>query len=252
MKTNGSKYIYAIIKSSKPCEFEVEGIGGRAEVHSVHFNSLAAVVSSSPIVKYPVSRDNILAHQKVIEKVMEKFTVLPVRFCTIAESQKDICEKVLKARHEEFKTLLGKMDDKVELGVRVMWANLEEIFKEVLKESPRIAQLKEEIISQPSEQKAYAGKIKIGELVKAALEEKKKEEAHELLGALKFLAEDYRENRILGDRNILNAAFLVKKDKEKMFDRKIEELEKIHGPRKKLTYIGPVPPYNFVEVVIHW
>lgn len=254
MKINGqSKYIYAIIESKKPCSFEVEAIGGRGErVHTVHVNGLAAVVSSSPIVRYPVTRDNSLAHQRVVEKVMGNFTVLPVRFCTIATSVEDIRKKVLKTRFEEFKSLLSQMEGKVELGVRAMWTNPEEIFEEILKENPAIARLKEEILQEPSEQKAYAGKIKIGELVKAELEEKKEREAAELLEVLESLAEDYRENRILGDRNILNAAFLVKKVKEKAFDRKIEELEKTHGPRKKFSYIGPVPPYNFVEVVINW
>lgn len=254
MKTNGQgKYIYAIIEAKQPREFEVGAIGGRGDkVHTVHFNGLAAVVSSSPIVKYPVSRDNILAHQRVVEKVMENFPVLPVRFCTIADEEEAIREKVLKARQEEFKSLLAEFKDKVELGVRAMWSNLEEVFAEIIKENPRVAQLKEEIRKEPSEQKAYAGKIKIGELVKVALEEKKEKEASELLEALKPLAQDYRENRILGDRNILNAAFLVEGAKEAAFDRKIEELEKIHGPGKKFTYIGPVPPYNFVEVVIHW
>lgn len=251
--TNEGQYIYAIIETSKPQEPESVGIGGRGDkIYTVHYSDLAAVVSDSPIVKYPVSRENTITHQKVLEEVMKQFTLLPVRYCTIAEREEDIKEKVLKARYGEFKNLLEKMTDKVELGVRAFWTNVEKIFAEIVAENESIGQLKKKIEEIKSEQQAYAGKIKIGELVKLTLEEKKKKEAQDLLEALQSLAEDWRENRVLGDRNILNAAFLVRKEKEGEFDQKINKLQEKFSERTKLNYFGPIPPYNFVEVVVTW
>ena len=248
-----SKYIYAIIEAEEPQEFATLGIGGGGDkVYTVHHNGLAAVVSFSPIVKYPVSRDNTMAHQKVLEEVMKEFTLLPVRYCTIAEDEEKIKEKLLKARAQEFKDLLEKMRGKVELGVRAFWTNLEKIFAEIVSENEEIAQLKKEIEEEKSEQKVYAGKIRIGEIVKRALEEKKKKEAQALLDSLRGLAEDFRENRILGDRNILNASFLVTKEKEEEFDQKINQIQQEFGERTRLDYFGPIPPCNFVEVVVTW
>lgn len=250
---NEGKYIYAIIEASERQEFATPGISGRSDkVYTIHHNGLAAVVSSSPIVKYPVRRDNMMAHQKVLEEAMRQFSPLPVRFCTIAEDEEKIKEKVLKARSGEFKDLLEKMRGKVELGVRAFWTNLEKIFAEIVSENEEIAQLKKKIEEEKSEQKVYAGKIKIGEMVKRALEEKKKKEAQALLDSLRILTEDFRENRVLGDRNILNASFLVRKENEEEFDRKINQLRQEFGERTKLDYFGPIPPYNFVEVVITW
>jgi len=51
--------------------------------------------------------------------------------------------------------------------------------------------------------------------------------------------------------NLVNAAFLVDREQERAFDRKMQELEEVYGARKKLKYIGPVAPYNFVEVVVN-
>lgn len=250
---NEGKYIYAIIKAKEPPQFAVTGIGGRADkVYTIHYDGLDAVVSSSPIVKYPVSREHTIAHQKVLEEVMKNFTLLPVRFCTIAEKEEDIKRKVLKARSAEFENLLSEMKDKVELGVRAFWTNMQEVFAEIVAENQVITQLKTRVEQEKSEQKAYAGKIKIGEMIKAALEEKKKREQEALMKALENLAEDFRQNRVLGDRNILNTAFLVKKEREKDFDQKINELEKQLGERTRLKYFGPVPPYNFVEVIVRW
>lgn len=250
---NEGKYIYAIIKAKEPQEFEVTSIGNRGDrVYTIHYDSLAAVVSSSPIVKYPVSREHTMAHQKVLERVMEDFTLLPVRFCTIAEHEEDIKEKVLKARAGEFRKLLAEIKDKVELGGRAFWTNMQHIFAEIVSENKTISSLKERIEKEKSEQKAYADKIRLGEMVKNALEKKKNQEAEKLLLTLRPLAEDYRENRVLGDRNIFNTAFLVRQQQEYEFDQKVNQLQKELGERTKLKYFGPVPPYNFVEVVVAW
>jgi len=246
-------YIYAIVEANRQEGFGDLGIGERGDkVYTVHHNGLAAVVSLSPIIKYPVSRDNTMAHQKILEEVMKKFALLPVRFCTIAEDEEKIKEKVLKARYKEFKNLLWEMKDKIELGVRVIWTNMGKVFTEIVEENRDIKQLKEKVAKEASLSQRHAGMIKIGEMVNAALEAKKEKEAKELLAALNPLSVDTKVNKVYGDRNILSAAFLVKKAKEDEFDEKINELEKKLGQRTKLEYFGPVPPYNFVEVVITW
>ena len=252
--TNGDgKYIYAIINAKEPTGFESVGIGGRGDkVYTIHYDDLAAVVSPSPVVKYPVMRDHVMAHQKVLEEVLQRYTLLPVRFCTIANEEEAIIERVLKGRYSEFIDLLREMEGKIEHGVRAFWTDMNAIFLEIIEKNKEIKVLKEALLSEKSEQRKYAGSIKVGQMVKKALEEKKKKEADELLEILRALSLDYRENRVLGDMNLLNAAFLIAKERDQEFDRKIEELEKVYGERKKLKYIGPVPPCNFVEVRVTW
>lgn len=247
------KYIYGIIKAKQKREFGPIGIGGRGDVvYTLCYQDLAAIVSSSPIVEYPVTRDNSIAHAQVLEKVMEEYTTLPVRFCTIGEEEEAIIEKVLKSRYLEFIDLITGLEGKIELGVRAFWTDMDAIFTETVEENPPIAQLKDLLVKEANIQRQYAGKIKIGQMVQRALEEKKKKEAKDLLEILKPLSLDFRENRVLGDMNLVNAAFLVAKQREREFDQKMQELEKVYGERKKLKYIGPVPPYNFVEVVVTW
>lgn len=247
------KYFYGIIKASQRQEFGEIGIGGRGDVvYTLCYQDLAAIVSSSPIVKYPVTRDNSIAHALVLEKAMEEYTVLPVRFCTIGEEGGVIIEKVLKNRYQEFIDLIAELEGKIELGVRAFWTDMNDIFTETIEENLAIKQLKNKLSKETNIQRQYAGKIKIGQMVQKALEEKKKKEAKELLEILKPLSLDFRENRVLGDMNLVNAAFLVSKERECEFDQKMQELEKVYGERKKLKYIGPVPLYNFVEVVVTW
>jgi hypothetical protein len=246
-------YIYGIINCDHRQEFGPIGIGERGDiVYTLPYQNVAAIVSRSPIVKYAVTRANSMAHAKVLEQAMGEYTILPVRFCTIAEEEEIIVGKVLKARYQEFSTLIKKMEGKMELGVRARWTNLPAIFAEVVEENKEIKATKEALIHEKNEQKQYAGKIKIGQMVQNALEQKKKKEAKELLEELKPLSMGYKENQFYGDMNLINAAFLVTKEREKDFDEKMQELEIAYGERKQLRYIGPVVPYNFVEIVVNW
>lgn len=246
-------YIYGIIEACHRQEFGPIGIGGRGDtIYTLPYQNVAAVISRAPIAKYPVTRENMLAHSRVLEKAAEKTTVLPVRYSTLAANEEMIIEKLLKTRYQEFIDLLKAMTGKIELGVRARWKDLNATFAELVEENKTIKALKEASLAEKSEQRQYASKIKIGELVQQALAEKKKREAKELIQALSPLSFDYREKEIYGDMNIVNAAFLVAKEKERDFDQKINELEKLHQERKQLKYTATAVPYSFVELVVYW
>src|SRR5437588_11817208 len=112
-------YFYGIMAAHGRREFGPIGIGGRGDlVYTLPYQDIAAIISRSPIVKYPVTRENMLTHAKVLDTAVEEGTILPARFCTIAENEEAIVEKVLKARYQEFVDLLRKMEGKIELRIR--------------------------------------------------------------------------------------------------------------------------------------
>lgn len=245
------KYIYAIIEGEERRDFGPIGVGG-AGVFTTHFRDLAAVVSDSEVGECSLSRENLIPHQRVLEKVMKELTLLPVRFGTIAEREEKIEEKVLKARYEEFKELLAELRGKTELGVRAAWVNMEKIFGEIVEENGSIRRLKEKIAKETSLSERRSGMMRVGEMVEKVLEGKKEKEKTEILKVLKPLSVDLKVNEVYGDQNLLNAAFLVKRRKEAEFDQRIATLEKKLAERVRLKYVGPVPPCNFVEVVVEW
>ena len=81
------RYIYCIIRHTGPIEFDSVGVGTRGDgVYAINYKDICAVVSNSPVIQYEARRVNMMAHQKVLEDVMKQFSVLPVRFSTISES----------------------------------------------------------------------------------------------------------------------------------------------------------------------
>jgi hypothetical protein len=245
------KYIYCIIQCNAEREFSFRGVGGRDGIYTINFEDLAAVVSDSPIVRYDISRENTMAHERVIEGVMQRgFTVLPVRFGTIAQNADQVRERLLRRRFGLLHGLLHQVENKVELGLKAFW-NKERIFREIVEEEPEIKVYRDALAQRSSEQ-TYTARIELGKMVEAALITKRDREAEQILNALRPVADEIRVNPLLGDTMVLNAAFLVRRNREAEFDAQVNALDEKYAGRITFKYIGPVPPFNFVKVVVNW
>ena len=242
------KYIYCIIASNEAESFGPLGIGDRSDdVYTISFDDIAAVVSDSPIVSYAVSRENMLAHEKAIEEIMKRHTVLPVRFCTIAQDE-DKVKKILEKEHDKFAELLKNMEGKKELGLRAIFKE-DVIYKEIAENYEDIKSLKKALSSEPPA-KTYYLRVKVGRLVEAALQEQKDIHKEEILNALSPLALDTKVNTPYGELMIISAAFLVENAKEAEFDQNVQALGDKYGDRIKFKYAGTLPPFNFVNLVV--
>lgn len=250
------KYIYCIIGTKQERNFGPIGIGARGdEVLTIGYDDLSMVVSDHPMTKFVVNRENMLAHERVIEEVMKEFdSVLPVRFGTVASNADEI-RNLLDRRYREFKNLLRDMDHKVELGVKGIWKNMDIIFREIGEENKEIKRLKEKIQNRggtPPHQRIGVGvKMEVGKMVEEALHKKKDQEADKIVDALRRTAFEYKLNKTIGDNMFINAAFLVDKGREKEFDNIIDDLSEEYKDRIKFLYAGPVPVFNFVNIVIY-
>jgi len=245
------KYMYCIIRSPESCRFTTLGVGERGDiVHTVHFMGLAAVVSDSPIAEYESSRRNMMAHTRVLEEVMQGFTLLPVRFGTVAPSAEAIQEKVLKRRYGELNHFLGEMEGRVELGLKVFWYE-DVIFREIVEENPPIRSLRDSLMGRRPEE-TYYDRIRLGEMIENAMWKKRDEDAEKILTPLRPLVHKSQGNKVITDRMVLNAAFLVNEAHQAEFDAAVKRLDEEMGKRLIFKYVGPVPPYNFVNIVVHW
>ncbi len=245
------KYLYCLIRCPEPRQFTNLGIGERGDsVHTVHFMDLAAVVSNSPIVEYESSRRNMMAHTVILEEVMREFTILPVRFSTVAPNIEALTEKVLKRRFGELQGLLREMEGRAELGIKAFWYE-GSIFPEIVEENPPIRHLRDGLAGRRPEE-TYYERIRLGEMIEAAIWKKRDVDAERILAYLRPLASQTQVNKVVMDRMVLNAAFLVETARQPDFDAAVKRLDEEMGKRLIFKYVGPVPPYNFVNIVVHW
>ncbi|MBI5344835.1 MAG: GvpL/GvpF family gas vesicle protein [Deltaproteobacteria bacterium] len=241
-------YLYCIIGCKDARNFGPIGIGGGGEqVITLCHEDVSAVISRSPVKEYELTRENLLAHQSVIEEVMRCHTVLPVRFSTVAGGVEEI-RGILRKRQREFGNLLKDMDNKVELGLKVLRKDMGTVFKEVAEADGEIRRLRDKV---GAAQAGYSEKISLGMQVGCALEKRRQEEAERILFQLRPLSAEVRTNKLYGDGMVLNAAFLVDKAVAGEFDDRVKDLADSNGAMK-FKYVGPVPPFNFVNIAIEW
>jgi nitrate reductase NapAB chaperone NapD len=245
--SNEGIYIYCIFGSSPPQSFGAAGIGGRNdELYSVCAGGLGAVVSHSAMQKFKISRDNLLAHERAIEEVMQTRAVLPVRFATVAENEGKV-RKILLKEAERFSALLRAMEGRKELGLKAVFDS-EKIYAQIAKQE-EIKRIKARLSSLPAD-KVYFQKMEAGRMVEKALERERDQCRADILGALTPLAVEVKTAKPYGEMMILNAAFLVECAREEEFDRAVRELGEKSGALVAWHYTGTVPPFNFVNIEI--
>jgi hypothetical protein len=227
------------------------GVGGPdVAVRTIEYADLAAVVSDAPVTTYDVTRDNLLAHERVVEEVMSHSDVLPVAFGTVAPDDQEVREQLLHGEHDALQHGLAYIRGRVELGLKVLW-NRDRLYFDIVAERDDIRSLRDRIASRPTET-AYFERVHLGELTAAALGDKRDRDAEAILDTLAPLAVDLQLNRLLTDVMVLNASFLVDKERIEAFDALVRRLGEIEADRLVFQYVGPLPPYSFVNLNVSW
>jgi hypothetical protein len=238
------KYVYCIVQATEVLKFGNIGLGSEpAEVLTVHHKDIAAVVSDTPIEVPDATRENVLAHERVNEIVMRTHTVIPMSFGTVFRTPQDIVE-LLRGAYDAFNDVLHKMQDKLEFGLKLLW-DRDVAVREVEKEDEEVRRLKNEIASQKGS--TYFARMQYGRLLDTALQARSERYLNEIVDQLRDVSVAYRANKPIGDKMIMNAAFLVSREQEAEFDANVKGLGAKYD---KLTfrYTGPWPPYNFVNI----
>src|SRR5262245_22028176 len=238
------KYVYCIIKATEMQRFGAIGLGTEpGEVYTVHYKDIAAVTSDTPTEVPDATRENVLAHERVNEAVMRGHTVIPMSFGTVFKTREDIVE-LLRGAYEAFTDVLGKMEDKLEFGLKLLW-DRDVAVREVEKDDEEVRRLKSEISSQKGS--TYFARMQYGRLLESALQTRSERYVNEIFAQLRDVSVASRANKPIGDRMIMNAAFLVSRDQETAFDARVKELGS-HYDKLTFRYTGPWPPYNFVNI----
>lgn len=224
------------------------GVGG-GRLHLINSGELAAIVSDSPIMDYPITRENTVTHQRAIEEVMRTHSpVLPVSFGTVADNKVTIEKKLLGSKRSELLDAFQIVEGKVELNLKAIWLDMPYTFQKVVAENPDLALLKKELAGS---RLGMDSTIKIGKLVEDGLRARRDKIREEILSLLEDIVVDHKETPRLGEQMIFNLAVLIPQNKQKVFDQTVRDLdEKYKEENAYFKYIGPTPPFNFVKVPI--
>ncbi|MGQ4418277.1 GvpL/GvpF family gas vesicle protein [Streptomyces sp. SAS_269] len=237
-----STYVYGITARSHPAL--PEGMSGVGEpplpVRVLAAGELAAVVSDAPEGLRPKRRD-LLAHQNVLAETGAAGCILPMRFGSVAPDD-DSVTQVLGERAQHYQERLRELDGKVEYNVKATHVE-EAVLHRVMAENAEVRSLAE--ANRTSGGGSYDDKIRLGEMVAAAVKAKEAEDAAEVRGALETAGAALS----VGPEStgwLVNLSFLVARDTAEEFLAAVEQVRTSH-PHLDVRINGPLPPYSFVE-----
>jgi DnaJ-domain-containing protein 1 len=251
----GFKHLYGVIGAPKNLNFGPIKIGNQEdEVYPVTYKELSAIVSNTPFIDYKtMTKDlllrSLLDHQKVIERVMDSYATVPFKFGSLARNEKEV-KQILTQGHSLFKSLLPWVRERVEFELVATW-DREKVFKALYEEESEIRFL-QEMIERKSERDALLEKIKLGKLVHECLTKRRFHFKDKILSQLKECPESQCDHDVMDDLMILNMAFLLRKEMEREFDRKVQYLDQTFLGEVCFKLIGPLPLYSFRCIEIEW
>lgn len=245
------KYIYGVINSNENLRFSTlvdpTDENGAARAHTVAYRDISAVVSDAEIVEY-TSRDKeilvrqLLKHQKMIEGIMPLYSVIPMQLGLFARDENEVLE-ILAGGYTLIKEVFADAAGKTEIDVAAVWGDFSAALKEA-GEDKEIVALKKELLAK-AEGVTPEDRIKLGAMVKQALDNRREQYAEEILRGLKGVSLASKAHELMGDTMVLNTAFLLNKAGRGVFENEVERLNAKFGERFNFRCVGPLPLYSF-------
>ncbi len=233
-------YVYGIVRPG--ASVEVSGEEGVPDVRVIEEGDVAALVSDSP---EKASREAVLSHGRVLEAALETSPVVPLRFGFVVTDDDAVRSEILEAHHDELTDLLTRFEGRVQLTLKVYYHE-DAIVADILAGEPELARLRDEIRGQP-EDATYKQRVRLGELLNKAIEQRRVRDGTEILDALRPHAEAIALEGPEDDLMVAHTVFLVKRDQRGEFDAAIEQIAGERAELMRFRLLGPMPAYNFID-----
>lgn len=219
-------HVYAITDSTqRPAAAGLDD----ADLRTIGDRGPFAVVSEHEQLSSQVSEEDLWAHERVVEELMDRAAVLPMRFDgTVADEA--TLRRILDERREEFEALLAGVRGAVELGVRAQLIEEDEG-----EEAPGGEDPGDQGSKGPGT--AYL-------LARAREQRRAADTAARIHEPLAALSRRSRRSAAGLRPGLFKAAYLVDRGKVDAFRARVEMLDSELG-NGQIVCTGPWPPYSF-------
>jgi hypothetical protein len=225
-------YLYGIVREDGDWETGLSGLGA-CPVRAVREAGLTALVSDAAGLRLVPTREHLLTHQRVTEAVLKEHTLVPVAFGMVLPSEERVRE-LLRVARAPLNRALTALEGRVELGLKV-YRHGDDLTRRLEEASPGLARQ----AGEPEEDHEQR--------VEAALRERTGNDLEGLRAGLRPLSEAVHETPPLGERMVLNAAYLVDRTRVAAFEARVVSLvSRLEAYTFRFT--GPWPAYSFVDV----
>lgn len=236
-------YVYGLVTADTDIPEGLTGLGPSARVSTITHGQVAAIVSDVPADRPLGTRDDLVAHETVVDSVARSAAVLPMRFPAVVE-ERGVVEELLAPNHDRFLAALDAFRGRVQFTLKGRYQQ-DAVLREVIEDSAEIREIRDRVSELP-EDAAYYERVRLGELIVTELERRRDGEAERMLTRLAPTAVDIATRQPGAPDEVVHVAFLVDREHQRRFENAVEDLGRdLHG-RVLLRLIGPLAPYDFV------
>ena len=236
-------YVYGLVKADTELPPNLSGLGPSGRVSTIAHQRIAAIVSDVPTDRPLGTRQDLIAHERVLDTVAEQTAVLPMRFPAVVE-EAGVVDELLAPHQEHFVEALARLDGLVQFTLKGRYVQ-DAVLREIAEADEEIMVLRERVRDLP-EDASYYDRIRLGELVVTAMEHRRDEEGSQVLEQLQPFVTDVSPRRLAQPDEVVNAAFLVARHDVKQFDEAVEEVGRALAGRMHFKLLGPLAPYDFL------
>lgn len=237
-------YVYGIVEASSTSP-RGRGIAG-APLRLVVGEDAAALVSEIRTERVRLGREEVLVHARVLERALNRGPVLPMRFGVVMTGPDEVRARLLDEHGPELRDQLAEFEGKVEIRIRATY-DQQALLRRVVVEHPEIAALRASVEGR-SQEASYYERIRLGELVAAAIELRREQDAHGIASSLAGAALAVEAAEPAHERVVVQASFLVERARLDEFDAVLDQVAESYGGQIRFKYTGPLPPHSFVEL----
>jgi Gas vesicle synthesis protein GvpL/GvpF len=239
-------WVYGVVPAGAALE-EVERRRDRLpEVWVLEAGDLGAIVGNAPEGDEKATRNQALAHARVLEAAVLDAPVVPFRFGIMVPSDQDVGTDLLDAQHDELSELLKRVEGRVQMTLKVYYDE-DAVLREILEKEPEIAKLRERT-REGSEDATRDVRVRLGELISKAVEQRRERDSADILEHLKPVSIAATVEGPEQEFMVLNAPFLVERARQQEFEDAVEEVARERQGRMRFRLLGPMPAYNFIDV----
>jgi hypothetical protein len=235
-------YVYGLIKADTEIPDGLTGLGPSGRVSTVAYGRVAAIVSDVPTDRPLGVRGDLVAHETVLDAVAARDAVVPMRFPAVVEEHA-VVDELLAPNEEHFVALLDSLQGRCQFTLTGRYEQ-DAVLREVLEGDEEIRALREKVRELP-EDAAYYDRVRLGELIVRALEQRRETEGADILDKLEPFAVATVSNQLTAPEEVVNAAFLVERERQEEFPHAVEGVGEELVGRVRLRLLGPVAPYDF-------
>lgn len=238
-------YVYGVVRA----DAELDALGrngdGTPEVEILEAGDLAAIISPAGGEDEASVRESVLAHARVLERATETATVVPMRFGMMFPDEQTVAGELLEQHHDQLAQLLDKLEGHVQMTVKVLYHE-DAFLREIIRDNPEIARLRE-ATRKGSEEETYDARVRLGELINGAIEQRRQRDGEEILERIKPLTAATATEPPEKEMMVLNAPILVERRRLSEFEETLDEVARDRVDLMTFRLLGPMPAYHFVS-----